>query len=50
MRGHLALFPADQADRRVPMDELRALWADLRERYGGRLYRVRGDGWYVRPA
>jgi hypothetical protein len=57
----LALF---EADRPVSMEELRALWAKLEtrgelwngmtghylaEKYGARLYRVRGIGWFVRP-
>jgi hypothetical protein len=50
-------------DRAVSMEELQALWDELkarnelwngmtqhylRERYGDRLYHIMGDGWYVK--
>jgi hypothetical protein len=62
--GEGALHMSDHKDRAVTMDELEAIWADLRarrvcyngcthaalvERYGDRVYHVVGEGWYVRP-
>lgn len=61
-------YPADgrlsPEDQPVSMDELREIWADLKEhgilyngmthdallgRYGDRVYHVRGAGWFVQP-
>jgi hypothetical protein len=65
MSEQATLFSRDETEQRVSMDELQALWAELKargelwngmthhylaRRYGDRLCHVPGDGWYVRAS